>query len=87
MFADNPSASPLYVYGAITIGHIISVSNISNPFVEPFLSNDAAVFLSPLAVNYNTVISRDYVNNLTQLVFLDDMSKIYSNGGSEIYKK
>lgn len=87
MYADSPSTSPLYIYGALTVGHIISVSNVSNPFVEPYLSLDAIVFLSPLAVNYNTVISRYLVNNLTQLAFLEDMNKIYSNGGSEIYKK
>jgi uncharacterized membrane protein len=44
------------------------------------------VYLSKFNTAEETVLAYDTSWNLSELHFLNDLSKIYSNGGSEIYK-
>jgi len=70
----------LRMYSTVYLGYVKLVSNTTE--VEP----GGLVYLGPLSIIYGTMRGGNYIWNLTESHFLDDLSKIYSNSGSEVYK-
>lgn len=67
-------------YGSLSPDMISKLSNVTE------VSPNGIVYLSSLNVVNNTVVTAYYDCTLDELTFLQVMSKIYTNGGSEIYK-
>jgi uncharacterized membrane protein len=81
ILVDGASKSLLISYGSIDISSTGDLSNITR------VSANDVVFLGPLNVVYHEVSSAYYENKLNDLSYLGDLDKIYSNGGSEVYRR
>jgi len=80
IYADDFSRrNELRAYGVVYVGYVEILSNVTN------LAAGGIVYLSPLNVVEGTVVG-SLVWNTSELHFLHDLNKIYSNGGSEVYK-
>jgi uncharacterized membrane protein len=80
IYADIPSRlSELRIYGMVYTGYVEIVSNTTE--VKP----NGIVYLSPLNIIEETTVGAGLLWNSSELHFLNDLSKIYSNGGSEVY--
>lgn len=72
----------LRTYGLIPDGYVTPLSNTTT------LTKKGVVYLNSLNSIYNTiVVNYRYAYPSSNLTFLEDMNKMYTNGGSEIYKK
>jgi len=71
----------LRAYAGIYTGYVDSLSNVTQ--VKP----GGIVYLNPSNTIEGTVIGGKHVWNTSDLQFLYEMNKVYSNGGSEIYKR
>ena len=71
----------LRAYGGIYVGYVETLSNVTQ------FNTRSIVYLNPLNVIEETVVSRRFVWNITDLQFLKDMSNVYTNGRSEILYK
>ncbi|MHA1279791.1 MAG: DUF2206 domain-containing protein [Candidatus Helarchaeota archaeon] len=71
----------LRAYGGIYVGYVETLSNVTQ------FNTRSIVYLNPLNVIEETVVSRRFVWNITDLQFLNDMSNVYTNGRSEILYK
>ena len=80
VYADLSSITTLMTYAATYSGDIISLSNTTR------VSTNGTIYLSSLNILDKTIVSKYYLGTLDELSFLDDMNKIYANGGSEIYR-
>ena len=81
IYADFSSrVSELRSYGFVYVGHVETLSNTTE------VTANGIVYLSSLNIIKGTVMGARYLWNSSELHFLDDLSKIYSNGGSEVYK-
>jgi len=80
MYSDYYSRNELRGYGLVYVGNIETLSNTTE--VDP----DGLVYLSPLNVINGIVVGSRLSWNLSELSYLRDLNKVYSNGGSEIYK-
>ena len=67
-------------YGAMYLGYVETLSNTTE------LKPDDVVYLNPSNVIGRTVMGPNYLWDTSELYCLHDLNKIYSNGGSEIYK-
>lgn len=82
LYADLSSTyNVLTSYGYIYRGYVRILSNTTKVPI------DGTVYLSPLNTVHRMVAGKSYLYNLSELSFVDDMNKIYSNGGSEIYQE
>ena len=81
IYADFSSlAFGLRVYGMVYTGYVETLSNTTK--VQP----NGIAYLSSLNIIEETVVGTRRLWNLSELHFLHDLSKIYSNGGSEVYR-
>ena len=83
VYADERTrANVLTMYGLIHSGYVNSLSNTTT------LADNGFVYLSSLNVAEDVFPSKKFVWNSSELSFsFDDLNKIYTNGGSEIYQK
>lgn len=82
IFADSASARHmLRVYGLIPDGYVSPLSNTT------VLTEKGVVYLNSLNTVYNTTVANyRYTCPSTNLTFLEDMNKVYTSGGADIYK-
>jgi uncharacterized membrane protein len=81
VYADLPSrANVLISFRPINGGNILPLSNTTT------VALNEMIYLNPLNTIQKTVVAGSYCCSLNELYFLDDMSKIYANGKSEIYR-
>jgi len=64
----------------IYLGHVETLSNVTK------VAANGVVYLSRLNVIEGKVVGVQDLWNSTELSFLHDLNKVYSNGGSEVYK-
>lgn len=82
LYADLSSTyNVLTIYGFIYRARIHQLSNTT------YVTSNGTIYLSPLNTVYNVVDTQYYRCNTSDLSFLHTMNKIYTNGGSEIYRK
>jgi uncharacterized membrane protein len=80
LYADEVSiVDDLQMYGSIYAPSISEFTNITQ------VSGYGTVYLSSMNVLSKTIVTPT-VSTLNQLHFLSSISKVYTNGGSEIYK-
>jgi uncharacterized membrane protein len=82
LYADSVSQNyVLTIYGMIYKGYVNELSNIT------VVADNGTVYLSTLNVVHGKISYYGRVWNTSELSFiLDDLNKVYTNGGSEIYK-
>ncbi|MEA2066093.1 MAG: DUF2206 domain-containing protein [Thermotogota bacterium] len=81
VYADVSSTeNVLHTYGHTYAGDIFSLSNTTS------VPNNGIVYLNSLNTVHKTIVTWSYVCNLDELSFLEDMNKVYTNGGGEIYR-
>lgn len=81
VYADVDSRKVLIAYGLIYRGSINLLSNITK------VKRNGMVYLGRIVVVDGIIVGRSMLWNSSDFYFLfNDMAKIYSNGGSEIYK-
>jgi uncharacterized membrane protein len=80
LHADRSSMPLLISYGAVPFGEVPLLTNGTS------VLTNGTVFLDQLNVEYGIVVADYYVYPLDNLAFLSDVSKIYCNGGSEVYR-
>jgi uncharacterized membrane protein len=79
IWCDPFGWSDLRGYGLIYPGYVESLSKTTQ------VATNGVVYLSSLSVIKGDEVALQSSWNLSELQFLHDLSKIYSNGGSEIY--
>ncbi|MEM2507144.1 MAG: DUF2206 domain-containing protein [Nitrososphaeria archaeon] len=67
-------------YALIYLGYVKLLSNVTT------LENGDFVYLNPSNTVYGTIVGERYEWNVSDLQYLHNLSHVYSNGGSEIYK-
>ena len=81
IYADMSSIeNVLGTYGSIYGGDIFLLSNTTS------VSINGTVYLNSLNTVQKIIVTEFYLCTLDELSFLDDMNKIYTNGGGEIYR-
>ena len=80
IYADFPSQYKVLTgYGGVNRGDVRVLSNTSKIV-------NGVVYLSPLNVIHGKIVSRTSVWNYTELSsIVDNLNKVYTNGGSEVY--
>jgi len=81
IYSDLWSKDELRCYGLVYLGYIQRISNVTE-----IKSNDVVYLNSLSVIDEITVGSPQLLWNTSELHSLGNLSKIYSNGGSEIYK-
>jgi uncharacterized membrane protein len=82
IYADVYSrVNELRAYGVIYTGYVEVLSNAT------LLKDSDVVYLNPVSVVENLMIGKRYFWNTSDLQFLSELNKVYSNGASEVYKK
>ena len=82
LYADAPSSDyVLTIYGMIYKENIIGLSNVT------MVEKNGIVYLSTLNVVHGTIVYGGNLWNHSELSFLDNMSRIYSNGQCEILRQ
>jgi uncharacterized membrane protein len=71
----------LRAYGDIYVGYVETLSNVTQ------FNTRSIVYLNPLNVIEGKIVGGRYIWNVTDLQFLNDMSNVYTNGGSEVFYK
>ncbi len=71
----------LRAYGVIYTGYVKVLSNVT------LLKAGDVVYLNPLGVVENVMVGKRYFWNTSDLSFLGEINKVYSNGACEVYKK
>jgi len=77
---DQARRTELIAYAKNTVGHVKTISNGTK-----IKSNDF-VYLNPSNVICGTIVGEKNTWNINELHFLNYMNKLYTNGGSEVYK-
>jgi len=81
VYADVRSRNTaLFAYGLITKEDVTLLSNVTQ------ITKDEVVFLNNINTLQKLIVGNRFIWNTTEFSFLEDMSKIYSNGASEIYR-
>ena len=80
VYADLSSINTLITYSSTYVGDIFLLSNTTSVTIN------GTVYLSPLNTIHETIVTQFYLCTLDELSFLDNLNKIYANGGSEIYR-
>ncbi|MGF3572928.1 MAG: DUF2206 domain-containing protein [Candidatus Bathyarchaeia archaeon] len=82
IYSDRYSrVNELRAYGVIYTGYVEILSNTT------LLKVGGTVYLNPLNVIENVVAGQRYFWNTSDLQFLNELNKVYSNGAGEVYKK
>jgi uncharacterized membrane protein len=82
IYSDRYSRiNELRAYGVIYTGYVEVLSNAT------LLEAGDVVYLNPLNVIENVMAGKRYFWNTSDLQFLSELNKVYSNGASEVYKK
>jgi len=82
IYADASSrVNELRAYSGIYLGYVESLSNVTQ------FSTQSIIYLNPSNVIEGIVVRGTYFWNLSELRFLNDMSNVYTNGGSEVFYK
>jgi uncharacterized membrane protein len=83
LYADYYSTNPvLIMYGEVYSGYVEALSNVTK------VTDNGVIYLSTLNVVKGVIVSGQLSWNTSELSFIfDDFNKIYTNGGSESYKK
>jgi len=82
IYSDRYSrANELRAYGVIYTGYVEVLSKAT------LLRAGGTVYLNTLNVVENIVAGQRYFWNTSDLQFLSELNKVYSNGASEVYKK
>jgi uncharacterized membrane protein len=82
IYADVYSrVNELRAYGIIYTGYVEVLSNAT------LLKKGDIVYLNPVSVIENIMAGKRYFWNTSDLQFLNELNKVYSNGASEVYKK
>jgi uncharacterized membrane protein len=79
IYSDFYGKEELRCYGLVYLGYIDLISNVTK------VTNNGIIYLSSLNVIEGKVVG-SLLWNTSELHFLNDMNKIYSNSGSEVYK-
>jgi len=79
IYSDFYGKEELRAYGLVYLGLIERISNVTK------VSSSGVIYLSSLNIIDGKVVG-SRVWNSSELNFLNDMNKVYSNGGSEICK-
>jgi uncharacterized membrane protein len=78
---DNSRSQVLLSYGLVYPGYVAVLSNTTQA------AANGIIYLSTLNDEYGTIVANNNILNSSALSpLLGDASKIYSNGGSEVYK-
>jgi len=81
VYADLSSIeNVLTTYGSKYGGSVLALSNVTSVTIH------GAVYLNSLNIMHKTIVTESYLCTPDELSFLDDLNKIYTNGGSEIYR-
>jgi len=81
IYADTFSrVNELRAYGTIYTGYVYILSNATQ------LKSKNIVYLNPSNIVGGKIVGRKYTWNTSELNFLSNLSTVYSNGGSEVYK-
>ena len=81
VYADLSSIlNVLTTYGSIYGGGVLALSNVTS------VSINGAVYLNSLNTMHKTIVTESYLCTPDELSFLNNLNKIYTNGGSEIYR-
>jgi len=80
LYTDSISYYAMLSYGMTYRGYVKMFSNVTQ------VTANGTVYLNPLNIAEGTIISVNQLWNYSELSFLEDINKIYSNGRSEIYK-
>lgn len=78
--SDYYTRNELRGYGLVYPGYVELLSNVTR------VTANGVVYLSALNVNEDIVIGESLSWNLSEIRFLDDLNKIYTNGGNEVYE-
>jgi len=83
IYADGISRNNvLTIYGMIYRGYVLGLSNVT------IVANNGVVYSSTLNVVDGLIASGGRLWNSSELSFIfDNLNTVYSNGGSEVYKK
>jgi uncharacterized membrane protein len=82
VYADSFSRSnELRGYGLLYVSYVEILSNATQ------LKTDSAIYLNPTNVIDNILVGKRLLWNTSDLQFLNELNKVYSNGGSEVYEK
>jgi len=79
IYTDLYGREELRCYGLVYAGYVEHISNVTK------VASNGIVYLSSMNI-IEEVIVGSLIWNVSELHFLDDMNRVYSNGGSEIYK-
>jgi uncharacterized membrane protein len=77
---DFSRRNELRAYGVIYAGRVEVLSNITK-------ITNGTVYLNPSNTIENVLVGTRYLWNTSDLEYQNEMAKVYSNGGSEVYKK
>jgi uncharacterized membrane protein len=80
IYSDYYGRDELVTYGVVYLPYIELLSNTTE------VTADGIIYLSQLSVIQGIVTDGVHTWNSSELHFLDDLNKIYSNGGSEVYE-
>jgi len=82
VYADERTATNVLTIHALIAGGKRSLSNVT------IVADNGVVYLSTLNVVYGVIPFGDLSWNTSELSFIfDDLNLVYTNGGSEVYKK
>jgi uncharacterized membrane protein len=80
IYSDYYARNELRGYGLVYVGYIEILSNVT------VVADNGIVYLSSLNVIEGVLVGDSLAWNTSEIHFLNDLDKIYSNGGSEVYK-
>ncbi|MHA1834908.1 MAG: DUF2206 domain-containing protein [Candidatus Baldrarchaeia archaeon] len=81
VYADADSLKVLIAYGLIYLGRINLLSNTTR------IEDVEVIYLGKLSVVHQTIVGRDIWNSSELSFLFSNVSKIYSNGACDVYKR
>ena len=82
VYGDNPSVSyALFAYCMIKKEDMIVLNNVTN------IADNSVIYLSRLNTIDNIILGQKFIWNASEFPFPNDLSVIYTNGASEIFRK
>jgi uncharacterized membrane protein len=82
VYGDNPSVSyALFAYCMIKKEDMIVLNNVTN------IADNSVIYLSRLNTIDNIIVGQKFIWNTSEFPFPNDLSVIYTNGASEIFRK
>jgi hypothetical protein len=82
VYGDDPSVSyALFAYCMIKKEDMIVLNNVTN------IADNSVIYLSRLNTIDNIIVGQKFIWNTSEFPFPNDLSVIYTNGASEIFRK